>query len=59
MGFNSGFKGLKEFQEIVLFFKFVIDVMVGHCDGLLRALKIVVVARVVSLSISGSGKNSG
>jgi len=44
---------------MLLFFKFVIDVTVGHCDGLLRALKIVVVARVANLSISGSGKNSG
>jgi hypothetical protein len=44
---------------MVLFFKFVIDVAVSHCDGLLRALKIVVVGWVVSRNISGSGKNSG
>ena len=44
---------------MVLFFKFLIDATVGHCGGLLWSLKFVVVARVVSLSISGSRKNSG
>jgi predicted transcriptional regulator len=53
------YRWLKEFQEMVLLVKFVIDGTIVHCDGLLWVLKIVVVAQIVSFSISGPGKNSG